>query len=266
MANVPDPWSALNRFTQARIGLGRAGVSLPTKVQLKFNADHALARDAVQIPLNTSELTAAFDVQGIAWQILHSRASDRREYLQRPDFGRRLDQSSCDKLNQFKAQHPSPIDIALVLVDGLSSTAVQLHGVALATALLDEFKQASFTTSQVMLVEQGRVAIGDEIGELLGARTTVLIVGERPGLSSPDSLGIYFTYDPKIGSNDARRNCISNIRPAGLSIQSAVHKCVWLLKTAIKLQLSGVALKDNSDEASLEQTKESKSGSNFLLP
>lgn len=241
-----DSWASLRTLTQARIGLGRAGVSIPTKAQLQFNLDHALARDAVNIPLNMQVIKAEFEAQSIGTVLLHSRAIDRREYLQRPDLGRRLNQASVDALSELANKQNNAPDVAIVLLDGLSSTGVQKQGVALCKAIRESCHTAGFHCAPVCLVEQGRVAIGDDVGELLCAKTVILVVGERPGLSSPDSLGIYYTYGPKVGLNDASRNCISNIRPGGLAIDAAAQKALWLLRESIRLKLSGVNLKDIS--------------------
>lgn len=259
----PQAWSRLSAFTQARIALGHTGVSLPTKAQLKFNVDHALARDAVNTPLDTKALALDLQTRQIQTLLTHSAAANRTEYLQRPDLGRRLSHDAKKTLTDFTEQHTANIDVAIVLVDGLSSIAVQRHSADLVASLLSALKDQNLTASPAIIVEQGRVAIGDEIGESLKARSVVLIVGERPGLSSPDSLGIYYTYAPKLGLNDAKRNCISNIRPAGLSIDKAVSKTIWLVQQSFKRELSGVALKDTSQQA-LEHN--SQSIGNFLLP
>ena len=260
IAQQPDNWTQLKQFTDARIALGRAGVSLPTHVQLQFSLDHALARDAVSIPLNTSVIMADIETQKLKVLHLHSKAPDRPTYLQRPDLGRKLNQHSVKCLQQQTMSLP---DVAIVLVDGLSSVAVQSGGVRLVTALHQRCRSEGLSCSDILLVEQGRVAIGDEIGQLLEAKMVVLIVGERPGLSSPDSLGIYFTYGPAVGLTDVRRNCISNIRPAGLSTSDAVEKTIWLMKQAQKLKTSGVELKDHSAADESTVLAEYK---NFLLP
>ena len=192
---------------------------------------------------------------------MHSQATNRTEYLQRPDFGRRLNDHS--KILLSKAEQAMQADVALVLVDGLSSIAVQRHGSKLVTDLIYAFQQQNISCSPVIIAEQGRVAIGDEIGEILNAQSVLLIVGERPGLSSPDSLGIYYTYAPKLGLNDAKRNCISNIRPSGLPIEEAVSKVLWLIQQSFERKLSGVNLKDTSQKA---LTKSNQSKGNFLLP
>lgn len=264
-----DPWQSLKSLTQARIGLGRTGVSTPTKAQLRFNLDHALARDAVNIPLNMNLLLESLELQNIQTVRLHSRAAVRREYLQRPDPGRRLNADSVARLESIAHSQPKGTDskgpdVSLVLVDGLSSTGVQQQGALLCQTIIQDCEAAGFSTSPVCLVEQGRVAIGDEVGEVLNAKACILVVGERPGLSSPDSLGIYFTYHPKVGLNDASRNCISNIRPGGLTIKDASGKVLWLLQESYRLGLSGVNLKDTTgnDDVLSGHGKHR----NFLLP
>ncbi|WP_221798428.1 ethanolamine ammonia-lyase subunit EutC [Oceanobacter mangrovi] len=272
---IENPWRKLRDFTDARIGLGRSGISIPTAHLLAFQLAHAQAQDAVHLPLDTDELVAELQQAGLEQQgqslILHSRASDRAEYLQRPDYGRRLNADSVARLKDFMEQQASagvetePHDLAIVIVDGLSSLAIQQNTVPFLqqlTKALDADSQ-SWSLAPLTLVQQGRVAIGDEVGELLNARCVLLLVGERPGLSSPDSLGLYLTWNPGIGLTDAARNCISNVRQAGLVYPDAVAKLMYLLREARKLELSGVGLKDRSgaDDA---LDAGSVSGRNFL--
>jgi ethanolamine ammonia-lyase small subunit len=240
---APDPsfWSELRRFTPARIGLGRSGVALPTHEVLAFGLAHARARDAVHAPLDHEALerdlhTAAFEVLQVG-----SRAEDRSCYLRRPDLGRQLDPRHEATLLQA-----ARCDIALVVGDGLSALAVQRHAVPLLVALRERLPPG-LSCSPVVLVRQARVAIGDDIGEQLHARLAVVLIGERPGLSSPDSLGIYLTHAPRRGRLDAERNCISNVRPEGLPIADAARKLAWHIEQALRLGLSGVGLKDESD-------------------
>ncbi len=240
-----SPWAELSKYTQARIGQGRVGCSLPTKQQLQFNLDHAMARDSVNTPINMHTIEQQFSKIDLTSIVLHSKAESRRHYLQRPDLGRALNKGSTNKLKHLQKPDKG-YDIALILVDGLSSTGVQQHGAVLCQTVVEKLTSLDLTVSPICLVEQGRVAIGDEIGFLLNANSTVVIVGERPGLSSPDSLGIYYTYNPKLGLNDASRNCISNVRPAGLSIADASEKLIWLVNESFQRKLSGVKLKDNS--------------------
>lgn len=269
---TPDPWLTLRRLTGARIALGRAGVSLPTAAHLAFQLDHARARDAVHLPLERSALHAALaQVSGRDVLDLHSAAADRLEYLQRPDLGRRLDDASRAVLaartaaaaagTPADAAAAAPgCDVAFVIVDGLSARAVHAHAAALLAALLPRLD--GWMPGPLVLVEQGRVAIGDEIGAALGARLVVVLIGERPGLSSPDSLGLYLTWAPRPGRSDAERNCISNVRPAGLGYAAAAHRLAHLMNEARRRGLSGVDLKDDTELATLPGTA---GGRNFLL-
>lgn len=254
-------WSGLRRHTDARIGLGRSGVSQPTRPQLAFQLAHARARDAVHVPLDLEQLERALAGAGLRSLRLHSQAADRATYLQRPDLGRRLDPDSAALLKQWQRQEAAA-DATIVIADGLSSTAVQRHAVAVAQAVDRCLAREGLTRSPICIVQQGRVAVGDEVGELLGSRAVILLVGERPGLSSPDSLGIYYTWNPRVGLTDAARNCISNIRPAGISPTEAAERLLWLLKESRRLGLSGVALKDRSGEG---EALAGTGARNFLL-
>jgi len=246
-----NPWSFLRRHTAARIGLGRSGISLPTRHHLAFQLDHARARDAVHTPLDTARLDEALRGAGFTTLHAHSAAPDRTTYLQRPDLGRRLDPASAMQLAQAATAQPAAPDVAFVVADGLSALAVQRHAAPF-LALLAESLHDTLAVAPVTIVGQGRVAISDEIGALLGARVVVILIGERPGLSSPDSLGLYLTYAPRIGNTDAKRNCISNIREGGMSYADAAHKLRYLLDEALARQLSGVALKDEAQARVLE--------------
>jgi ethanolamine ammonia-lyase small subunit len=261
-------WRRLRQFTDARIGLGRAGVSLPTHELLKFQLAHAQARDAVHFPLNVEELFE--DLCGsemIAPEkpplLLKSQAEDRLTYLQRPDLGRRLSEASFDSLSRHRAADESQPDIAIAIVDGLSSSAVRNNALPMVKQFLADLDEEpdSWTVAPLTIVEEGRVAIGDQIGECLGARVVVVFIGERPGLSSPDSLGIYLTWQPEDGLSDARRNCISNVRPGGLSFEQASQRLLYLMREAKKLGTSGVNLKDRTEEVVIEKTENNK---NFL--
>ena len=238
-----DPWQELRRFTHARIALGRAGNSLPTDEVLRFGLAHAGARDAVHWPLDAAELEQALSSSGWRTLRVHSQAADRAIYLLRPDFGRRLSEASAALL----AQHAgAECDLLFVAADGLSALAVQRHVLPLLDAVRILLPPA-WSVGPVVIAEQSRVALGDEIGQLLRARIVVMLVGERPGLSSPDSLGVYLTFAPQVGRSDAERNCISNVRPQGLEYPLAAKKLVWLLTEARRRELTGVALKDASD-------------------
>lgn len=244
-AGDADPWEALRRFTAARIALGRAGGSLRTAPLLQFQLAHARARDAVQHDLDTAALCAALGAQGIEAVCLHSAAADRRTYIQRPDLGRILADASRASLARV-APPPEPFDAALIVADGLSALAVERHAQALVLLLRARLIEAGWRLAPVYVVAQGRVAIGDEIGALLPARITVVLIGERPGLSSPDSLGAYLTWDPLPGRTNAQRNCVSNIRPEGLPCRVAAHKLFHLMSEARRRRLSGVDLKEDA--------------------
>ena len=221
--------------------LGRAGASIPTRALLEFQLAHARARDAVHLPLAVNSLLLELKQKNLASITLASSARDRDEYLRRPDLGRRLSDESRKRLTALRAEHE--YDAAFVIADGLSALAVHRHAVPLLDLLL---RDLDCRIAPVAIVEQGRVAIGDDIGELLGARMVVVLIGERPGLSSPDSLGAYLTWQPRPGRTDAERNCISNIRADGLSYAAAAHKLLFLMNESRRLKLSGVRLKEDA--------------------
>lgn len=233
------PWTVLRGLTPARIALGRAGTSLPTAPHLDFQLAHARARKAVHLALDSAPIMEGLRALGLDALQLASAAGDRATYLRRPDLGRRLDQTSRDALPH------RPCDIAFVIGDGLSATAIADHALPFLKVLLPALQD--WQIGPVSVVTQARVAIGDEIGAALGARIVVVLIGERPGLSSPDSMGLYLTHAPKPGLTDESRNCISNVRPAGLSYDGAAHKLLFLLEQSRKLGLSGVALKDEAE-------------------
>jgi ethanolamine ammonia-lyase small subunit len=239
-----DPWQQLRRYTRARIALGRTGTSLPTREILDFGMSHAMARDAVHLPLDTARLAATLQAQGFDTLQVQSRAPDRATYLLRPDLGRRLDEESAGRLRACKPAQP--LGMVFVIGDGLSSMAVERHALPLLAAIRER-KPDGWERFPVVIASQCRVALGDEVGELAGARLVVMLIGERPGLSSPDSLGIYLTYAPNLQRHDAERNCISNVRPEGLGYAAAAYKLLWLAGEATRLGLSGVGLKDESD-------------------
>ena len=238
MTVTENPWRRLRAFTDARIGTGRAGVSLPTAEMLAFQLAHAQARDAVHLPLDTDRLVADLGrIAGLAVPVVvESRAVDRDDYLRHPEKGRRLAEDVT-----LTADAP---DLALVIADGLSARAVQDHAPAMVAALVAALPGVRL--SAPVIVTQGRVAVGDDVGARLGAGAVVVLIGERPGLSSPDSLGLYYTFAPQVGLTDARRNCISNVRPAGLSFGQAAARLAWLHDQAGRMGMSGVALKDRT--------------------
>jgi ethanolamine ammonia-lyase small subunit len=253
---VADPWSSLRQFTAARIALGRAGHALPLREVLALRLAHARARDAVHEPFDdvalSEQIRGRIDetlaaAGAIAVHRLASCASDRLEYLQRPDKGRTLDPASIALLSARPADECGR-DVAIVVADGLSAIAVHAHAAAFVGTLLARFAATAITVGAVCLVRQGRVAIGDEIGQHLRARLALVIIGERPGLTAPDSLGVYLTYAPRPGLTDDSRNCVSNIRPAGLPLPAAADRVSRLALEALRRQLSGVALKDDGTQ------------------
>jgi len=253
-------WDSLKRFTDARIALGRAGHSLPTAAHLNFQLAHAQARDAVHLPLDVMGVADSMESTGLPTLQLHSAAVDRTTYLQRPDLGRRLDDASRNALAQWSASASasasghSRFDVAFVIVDGLSALAIHQNAAPLLATVLARLRgdaAQAWSIAPVALVQQGRVAIGDEVGLALRASVVVVFIGERPGLSSPDSLGIYITWAPRPGTTDAQRNCISNVRPAGLSVDAAAAKLHHLLTQSRALQLTGIGLKDETDGLAL---------------
>lgn len=253
---VLNPWQKLKNFTDARIALGRAGSSIPTNEMLKFQLEHAQARDAVHLPLDAKTLYAnlkqslnacpqALDLFASDEPLLVSScANDRGTYLQRPNLGRQLNQLSCDKLDQVKSQY----DLAVCVVDGLSSMAIEKNAQPFLQKLMMALENSELTLAPLTICTQGRVAIGDHVAQKLGAKIVIVLIGERPGLLSPDSMGLYLTFDAHVGCHDAQRNCISNIRPAGLRYDSAVVKTKYLLEESFRLGLSGVNLKERSEE------------------
>jgi ethanolamine ammonia-lyase small subunit len=240
----PDPWAALQAFTAARIALGRSGTSVPLREALAFKLAHAHARDAVYSALAPEPLLAGLQALRRPGAQVRSRAQNRQEYLQRPDWGRQLDEPSQAELAGLAS---GECDLVVVLADGLSATAINDHALPLLSLLLPQLRQAGLRLGPVVVAEQARVAIGDEIGHLLQARLVLVLIGERPGLSAPNSLGAYFTFGPRPGLTDEARNCVSNIRPEGLAYPAAAARLFFLLREALRRQLSGVHLKDQSD-------------------
>ncbi|WP_029592025.1 ethanolamine ammonia-lyase subunit EutC [Franconibacter pulveris] len=242
-----DAWDLLRQFTDARIALGRSGASLPTREVLKFGLAHAQARDAIHQPFDSEPLRGELEALGLETLTVHSAATNRDTYLHRPDLGRRLDEESRALLVRRKGN----ADLLLVIGDGLSSYAVHRQSVGLIRALLPYIETLGLTLAPVALAHQSRVALGDDIGEALGAKAVAILIGERPGLSSPDSLGVYLTWKPERSRIESERNCISNIRPEGLPWEAAAFKLAWLLEQAFLRRLTGVKLKDESDNPAL---------------
>ncbi|MFZ5549674.1 MAG: ethanolamine ammonia-lyase subunit EutC [Pseudomonadota bacterium] len=240
----PDPWAALRAHTAARIALGRSGASLPTAEWLRFGVAHAQARDAVHQALDTDALARGLQQHGFDSLVAESTAPDRATFLQRPDLGRALSGRSRGLLQGLAA---TPVDVVCVVGDGLSATAAQRHALPLLRDWRPLLEQAGLTLGPVVLARQCRVALGDEIGLALQARLAVVLLGERPGLSSPDSLGAYLTFGPRPGRRDAERNCISNIRPEGLPPAEAARRLAWLCTAALQRGATGIRLKDESE-------------------
>lgn len=237
---MSDAWSVLAGYTPARVALGRAGNGLPTKRVLEFQLAHARARDAVNAPFDAAAIATALAPHPSV--LLATEATDRATYLMNPDLGRTLAPGSAALLQ------PGTFDAVLVIADGLSSTAIHTHSAALARAIFAQ--TGGLAWAPTAIVSQGRVAIGDAIAEALGAEFAVVMIGERPGLSAADSAGLYLTRKPRAGvSSDAERNCISNIRPGGLSLNEAAHRLAWLIGAARRLGATGVALKEDAPES-----------------
>jgi ethanolamine ammonia-lyase small subunit len=241
-------WAKLRSVTSARIGLPRTGSSVATSEQLAFRLAHARAKDAVQARIDPAALLAALRSRALDAVAVASMAPDRRGYLARPDLGRRLAEESRDALAAAAHGH----DIAFVLADGLSAQAVAVHALPLIDEAAPLLRREGWTIGPVAVVEQGRVAIGDEIGELLDAALVAVLIGERPGLTSPTSLGVYLTWSPKIGRSDAERNCLSNIRPEGMSYGEAASRLFYLCREARARRATGVGLKDEFKADAIE--------------
>ena len=241
-------WQELAALTPARIGLGRTGSAQTTAETLRFALAHATARDAVHMPFDADKVAADIARLGLATLVAESAADSRQTYLLRPDLGRRLCEHSRNRIAALGADHVD-LDLALVVGDGLSSSAVHAHAAAVVAALLPLVAREGWRIGPVVVARQARVALADEVGEILGARLVLMLIGERPGLSTPDSLGLYLTHGPRIGRNDGERNCISNVHGAGLPPEVAAFKAAWLMREALARRLTGVALKDESDGA-----------------
>lgn len=238
----PDEWQALKAYTDARIALGKTGVSIPMAASLAFKLAHAHAKDAVYSALDQQPFMDLLQEINQPVVCLHSQADNRDIYLQRPDLGRKLADESVRQLQQL---HAEPADLCIILADGLSASAINENAWAVLSLLIQAAKKMNFTIAPVSLVAQGRVAIADEIGSVLQAKLSIILIGERPGLSSFDSMGAYITYAPMPGFTDERRNCISNIRQKGLSAKLAADKIMYLVQHAFRLQITGIGLKDN---------------------
>jgi ethanolamine ammonia-lyase small subunit len=239
------PLEALRELTPARVGLGRSGASMPTEALLAFTLDHARARDAVHATFDAQRLVTELAGLGLDVRTVSSQARNRADYLRRPDLGRMLDADSRRALEKPGGAG----EIAIVIGDGLSPAAVNGHAAELVRHLVPRLTEAGIRLGPVVVASGARVALGDEIGAVLGAQMVVMLIGERPGLSAPDSLGAYLTFAPRIGLTDEKRNCVSNIHGAGLSYDEAAFKIAWLAREGLARQVTGVALKDESGTA-----------------
>lgn len=239
--NESDPLAQLKEFTAARIGIGRTGASIPLKQSLEFKLAHAHARDAVYSELDLDKLSEELKQFELPVLQLHSQALYREQYLQRPDLGRQLNEGSVEILASC-----NDYDVVIIIADGLSANAVNSNAIGLLKTLIPQLQSAELKFAPICLVKQGRVAVADDIGMHLKAKLSLILIGERPGLSSADSVGAYITFNPRTGLTDESRNCISNIRPHGLSFRSASKKIFYLIQEAFRRQLSGVELKDNA--------------------
>jgi ethanolamine ammonia-lyase small subunit len=235
-----DPWAPLRRWTSARIGLGRAGGSLPTAARLEFRLAHAAAQDAVTTAFRPETMAPVARELGLAHVTVASAADSLATYLTRPDLGRRLDDAGRAALGPRRA----PCDVVLVVAGGLSAGAAHDEAPALVRALVPLLRQRGLGVGPLVTAARARVALADEIGEVLGARAALILLGERPGLKSPRSLGAYLVLGPRRGRTDAERNCVSNIHPNGLAPDAAARKLAWLTGEALARGVSGVGLKD----------------------
>ncbi|MPW30967.1 ethanolamine ammonia-lyase subunit EutC [Agarivorans sp. B2Z047] len=270
-----NPWQALKQFTSARIALGRAGTSIPTQQLLPFQLDHARAIDAVHKALAVESLIEQLQASSAvqthtkhAPMVVSSKANDRMTYLQRPDLGRQLCEASWQSLLEHREKSSQEYDLAIVVADGLSSTAIQHHAAPVIESLVTKLTKDDkypWSLAPLIIVKQGRVAVGDDVGECLKAKITLILIGERPGLTSPDSMGIYITWNPKRGAKDSSRNCISNIRPEGLCYEEASHKAFYLLTESMKTKCTGIGLKDRSLVVEDSTNLESNPKSQFLV-
>jgi ethanolamine ammonia-lyase small subunit len=244
---TPAPWSRsltdLRDLTPARVALGRAGASMPTKALLEFTLDHARARDAVHAAFDVPALVAGLGGLGMPAVAVFSQTRNRKDYLRRPDLGRILDPASSELL---AGHNGNRCRLAIVIGDGLSPTAVNIHAIELVRSLVPRLTADGIKIGVAAVATGARVALGDEIGAILGASMMVMLIGERPGLSAPDSLGAYLTFGPKSGLTDAERNCVSNIHGSGLGYDEAAFRIAWLVREGLARQTTGIALKDES--------------------
>jgi ethanolamine ammonia-lyase small subunit len=246
-ARSPRSLLDLRNLTPARVGLGRAGASLPTEALLDFTLDHARARDAVHAFFDVPGIISGLNELGLEAIEVCSRARDRKQYLRRPDLGRMLDQASKHLL---MGDNGNGCQVAVVIGDGLSPRGVNAHAIELLRSLIPRLALDGIEIGRALVASGARVGLGDEVGEILGARMMVMLIGERPGLSTSNSLGAYLTFAPKVGRTDAERNCVSNIHGAGLGYEEAAFRIAWLIREGLAREATGVALKDESGDQS----------------
>ncbi|MBM9500050.1 ethanolamine ammonia-lyase subunit EutC [Leptospira sp. 201903071] len=251
-------WQDWKQWTTARIGLGRSGVALPTKEILQFRLDHAKARDAVWAEVDFTALVDFFSERDISSVMIKSKATSREEYLARPDLGKKISSQSFQILEEFREKNSKfseDFDLSLVISDGLSASAIRDSLLPFLEIFLPSLENSKIKMSPVTIVKNGRVAIGDEIGEFWKSKAVIILIGERPGLSTENSLGLYLTYHPSSGLTDEKRNCISNIRLGGMSFSDASRKATYLLTLSLQKKLSGVYLKDEETRSLSENRK-----------
>ncbi|MCX5468545.1 ethanolamine ammonia-lyase subunit EutC [Acinetobacter nematophilus] len=240
-----DPWHKLKQYTDARIAMGRVGCSIPTQALLNFQLSHAQAKDAVFHQLNVEDMQRKLTDLKFPSLVVKSKALNKEIYLKRPDYGRQLSQQSQTQLTEYVADHPQPYDVCIVAGDGLSARAIEENAIAYINALREHILAEGWTLAPIVIATGSRVALGDEVAQTFNAAMLIMLIGERPGLSSPDSMGVYYTWKARKGCLDSSRNCISNVRPAGLSIQIATQRLMALMRNSFRLQRSGVDLKDD---------------------
>ncbi|HHP4704049.1 TPA: ethanolamine ammonia-lyase subunit EutC [Acinetobacter baumannii] len=253
-----DQWEKLKQFTDARITLGRAGCSIPTRALLEFQLSHAQAKDAVYQEMDVSYLSEQLAQQQLQSFHIQSNAPNKEIYLKRPDLGRQLSNPSKDTLIKKYAENPQQYDVCIVVGDGLSARAIEANAIAFIAALSEHIQQENWSLAPIVLATGSRVALGDEVAEIFKASMLVMLIGERPGLSSPDSMGIYYTWNAYSGCLDSKRNCISNVRSAGLSIPVAVQRLMALMRKSKQLGFSGVNLKDEHQLSNIDHNENAK--------
>lgn len=253
ITKAPALHDVLRQYTTARVAIGRTGAAVPTQEQLRFQLDHALARDAIHAQMDTAGLLRELQARRLECVAVESAAATedntRRTYLLRPDLGRTLYAESARALEDLAAKDMQAPDVVFILADGLSALAVERHALPLLDAVLALLDRDAWSVGPVVVARQGRVAIGDAIGSLLRAKLTVMFIGERPGLSTPDSLGVYITWEPRPGRSNAERNCISNVHCDGVNYADAAARIIATMNGARRLQATGIHLKENTTPA-----------------